>query len=51
MSKLTKVKLKYFIKDELKAIKEYRAYELDNLADDETRHYQYLLAKLRREEY
>jgi hypothetical protein len=46
--KLTKKKLKYFIKDEKKAVKEYRKYGLNNLARDEARHRKFLNRKLRR---
>ena len=45
--KLTPKKIKYFIKDERKAVKEYRKYGLPNLARDEAKHRKFLLKKLR----
>src|SRR4030066_2035833 len=43
--KLSKKKLKYFIKDEKKASKEYRKYGLNNLAKDEYKHRKFLPKK------
>jgi hypothetical protein len=40
--KLTEAKVKYFIKDEKKATKEYRKYGLTNLSNDEAGHRGYL---------
>lgn len=45
--KLTKKKIKYFIKDEKKAVKEYRKYRLFNLARDEAKHSKFLRMKLK----
>lgn len=45
--KLTKRKLKYLIKDERKASKEYKKLGLPNLAKDETKHLKFL-KRLRR---
>jgi hypothetical protein len=42
MVKLTQHKLKYFIGDERKAIKEYKKYGLKRLARDEARHLHFL---------
>ena len=39
---LTKKKLEYFIKDEKKAVKEYKHYGLLNLAKDEAGHARFL---------
>lgn len=44
---ITKKKLDYFIKDEKKAVKEYKKFGLKNLARDEAKHRIFLL-KLRR---
>jgi hypothetical protein len=46
--KLNKAKIKYFIKDEKKAIKDYHKYGLHNLAKDEAKHMKFLKKKLRR---
>jgi hypothetical protein len=46
--KLTKSKLRYFIHDEKKAVKEYRKYGLISLARDESKHRKFLLRKLKR---
>jgi len=46
--KLTKSKLKYFIADEKKAVKEYRKYGLPNLAKDEVKHRRFLIKKLKK---
>lgn len=48
MAKLTKKKIKYFIADEKKAVKEYRKYGLGNLARDEARHRKFLMKKLKK---
>ena len=48
MSKLTKKKLRYFIADEKKAVKEYRKYGLGNLAKDEAKHRKFLMKKLKK---
>lgn len=40
-------KLRYFIKDEKHAVKEYRKYGLRNLAKDEAKHSRILTRKLR----
>lgn len=45
--KLTKKKIKYFIKDEKKAAKEYHHYGLHNLAKDESKHRKFLKKKLK----
>lgn len=44
--KLTKKKIKYFIKDERNAVKEYHKYGLHNLEKDERKHKSFLLKKL-----
>lgn len=41
-NKLSEKKRKYFIKDEKKAIREYRKAGLPNLAKDEAKHLKYL---------
>ncbi len=41
-------KLKYFIKDEKQASKEYRKYGLPNLAKDEAKHRRYLNKMLKK---
>jgi hypothetical protein len=46
--KLTKNKIRYFIKDERKATKEYKNYGLFNLAKDEAKHRRFLIKKLKR---
>lgn len=46
--KITKKKLKYLIKDERKAAKEYRKYGFYNLAKDESKHRRILKRKLKR---
>jgi len=48
MTKLTRKKVKYFISDERKAVKEYRKYGLPNLARDEAKHRRFLVKKLKR---
>lgn len=48
MAKLTKKKVKYFIKDEKMATKEYHRYGLHNLEKDERKHFRYLKKKLRK---
>ena len=45
MTKLTKKKIEYFIKDEKKATKEYHKYGLHNLEKDERSHAKFLTAK------
>lgn len=40
--KLTEAKVKYFIKDEKKAVREYRKYGLTNLSKDEAGHKRFL---------
>ena len=47
MTKLTKKKLEYFIKDEKNANKEYLKYGLPNLAKDERKHKKFLEKKLK----
>jgi hypothetical protein len=42
MAKLSKKKIKYFMKDEKKAVAEYKKYGLYNLAKDESKHYYFL---------
>jgi hypothetical protein len=39
--KLTKAKILYFIKDEKKAAKIYKNYNLKSLSKDEQRHYKF----------
>jgi rubrerythrin len=39
--KLTKKKIRYFMKDEKAAAKTYRKYGLPNLARDESRHFKF----------
>jgi hypothetical protein len=46
MAKLTKKKLKYFIADEKKAVKEYHKYGLHTLEKDERKHMKYLKKKV-----
>jgi len=46
--KLTKAKIRYFIRDERKAVKEYRRFGLHHLAKDEAKHKTFLKRKLRR---
>lgn len=48
MTRLTKKKLRYFIKDEKKSVKEYRKYGLSRLAKDEAKHRRFLIKKLQR---
>jgi hypothetical protein len=48
MTKLTKKKIAYFIKDEKKANREYRKYGLPNLARDEAKHRKFLIKKLKK---
>ena len=45
--KLTKARLRYLIKDEHKAAKEYRSYGLKTLASNESHHAKVLTRKLR----
>jgi hypothetical protein len=45
--KPTKAKLKYFLKDEKKAVKEYHKYGLHNLEKDEAKHRRFLAKKLK----
>jgi hypothetical protein len=45
--KLTKAKIKYFIKDEKKATKEYHKYGLHNLEKDERKHMNFLKKKVK----
>lgn len=45
MSKLTCNKVKEFIKDEKMGNREYRKYNLTNLAKDESKHKRFLLKK------
>jgi hypothetical protein len=47
MPSLTRKKIKFFIKDEKQAAKEYHAYGLDNLAKDESKHKRFLAKKLK----
>lgn len=49
MTKISKKMLKYFIKDEKKAVKEYRKYGLVKLARDEARHRRFLIKKLKKQ--
>jgi hypothetical protein len=46
MIKLTKTKAKYFLKDEQKAVKEYKKYGLISLAKDEAKHAKYLKSRI-----
>jgi len=46
--KITCKKLKYLIKDEKKASKEYRSYGFKGLANDESRHAKFLKRKLKK---
>jgi hypothetical protein len=48
MTKPSAKKLKYFIKDEKSASKEYRKYGLPTLARDEARHRRILTRRLKR---
>lgn len=48
MRKLTLKKLRYLIKDEAKAVKEYKGYGLYNLASDEQRHHDFLEGLLKK---
>lgn len=48
MTKLSKKKLEYLIKDERAASKEYRKYGLPTLARDEARHRRILTRRLKR---
>lgn len=43
---LTKKKLRYFIADEKKAVREYNRYGLHILAKDEAKHRRYLMKRL-----
>jgi hypothetical protein len=45
--KVTKKRLKYLIKDEKKAAKEYRRYGFSSLAKDESKHRRFLIKKLK----
>ena len=47
MKKLTEKKIKYFLKDEKKATKEYYSYGLPRLARDEAKHAKFFKAKLK----
>jgi len=47
MKKITKKKLKMFIKDEKEGIKEYKEHGLYNLAKDEAKHKKFLEQKLK----
>lgn len=47
MTKLTAKKIKYFMRDERMASKEYRKYGLGNLAKDEAKHRRILNRKLK----
>lgn len=47
--KPTKARLKYLIKDEVKAVKEYKKYGFTSLAKDEAKHRRFLIKKLKRE--
>ena len=47
MTKPSCKKLKYFIKDEKHAVKEYRKFGFPNLAKDEAKHKRFLTKKLR----
>jgi hypothetical protein len=47
MRKLTKRKIKAFIRDEKMAVKEYKRYGLKNLARDEKKHSIFLKKKLK----
>lgn len=44
--KVSKARLRYLIRDEKKAAKEYRKYGYGNLAKDERRHRRFLIKKL-----
>ena len=44
--KITCKKLKYLIKDEIKASKEYKSYGFKGLSKDEARHSRFLKKKL-----
>lgn len=46
--KPSKKKVKYFIKDEKHAAKEYHKYELHNLEKDERKHKKFLQKKLKK---
>lgn len=46
--KISEKKLKYFIADEKKAVKEYKKYGFPNLAKDEAKHRRFLLKKLKK---
>lgn len=46
--KLTRKKIKYFVRDEKKAVKEYRRYGLKKLARQEAEHKKYLIKRLKR---
>jgi hypothetical protein len=48
MVKPSKRKVKYFIKDEKKAAKEYHHYGLHNLEKDERKHKRFLQKKLKK---
>jgi hypothetical protein len=49
MAKLTKAKIREFIKDEKIGARDYRKYGLSNLARDEARHRRILMKRLRKE--
>lgn len=46
--KPSKKKMKYFISDEKKAVKEYHKYKLHNLEKDERKHKKFLQKKLKK---
>lgn len=46
--KLTKAKIKYFMRDEKKAVAEYKKYGLHSLARDEAKHRKFLKKKLKK---
>jgi hypothetical protein len=48
MTKMSEKKLKYFIKDEKHAAKEYRKYGLPHLARDESKHRRILMRRLKK---
>jgi len=47
MKKLTCERLKYLIKDELNATKEYKSYGFNDLAKDESKHARFLKKKIK----
>jgi hypothetical protein len=48
MKKPTQKRIKYLIRDERKAAKEYRRYGFKSLAKDESRHRRFLMKKLKK---